>query len=777
MPLNRLLYSALFFLIPFMSFAQKQGTIKGFVYDKKTGEPIINASIIIQSAKTGVETDVNGYFSIGLPSGSYTVVCTNLGYDSVVLNINLLPDAVVNKTIHLEQRGMELAGHEVIARQTQKKSQVGIGITNITPTQLKILPSAGGEPDLAQYLQVIPGVVFTGDQGGQLYIRGGSPSQTGIYLDGVTIYNPFHSIGLYSIFETEALRNVDVYTAGFGAQYGDRTSAVVDAHTKDGNKNNMAGLVSVSPIMTRAMLEGPLMKQKKENGASITYLVTAKTSYLEQSSQSIYKGLGEPFSSGLHYDFSDFYGKVTFSGDNGSKLNLFGMSYNDKAALLDPVSHLESGNFNWQQQGGGGTFVITPSGSADLIDGKLSFSNYNISLSQLNNPADTVPRASQIGGFEGAINFTHFLPNYSQLKYGVEVSGIHTSLNYYTEPGVSITESQQSTMAGLFLSWRKDYSDKLIIEPSIRVQYYSELQKLSPEPRLGIKYNINDNIRIKVAGGVYSQNIISTKSDQDIVNLFTGFLLSPSESIRDANGNPVSSNLQTAYHFVTGVEFDVRNVEFNLEPWYKYFGQIDELNNHKLAATDADFIAASGVAYGTDINCKYQHSRVYLYAAMGYQVVNYTSIGPDGSKQTYPAPFDCRVNGNIVGSYTLGKNKDWDISCRFNVHSPFPFTQTQGFYENTNMTATGLGTNNLILNGPMGIIYNNTLNSGRLSWYHRLDMSAKKKITLSPKSALDITFAVTNVYDRSNVFYVDRTTNLVIYQLPIFPSINLTFTF
>jgi hypothetical protein len=140
---------------------------------------------------------------------------------------------------------------------------------------------------LAQYLQVTPGVTFTGDQGGQLYIRGGSPVQTGILLDGITIYNPFHSIGLYSVFETDAIRSADVYTAGFNATYGNRSSAILDIHTKDGNNQRLSGTVSASPIMVRGMLEGPLMKQKKAEGGSSTFLISAKHSYLSQTSKMV----------------------------------------------------------------------------------------------------------------------------------------------------------------------------------------------------------------------------------------------------------------------------------------------------------------------------------------------------------------------------------------------------------------------------------------------------------------------------------------------------------
>ncbi|NCX95886.1 MAG: Plug domain-containing protein, partial [Chitinophagia bacterium] len=275
-------------------------------------------------------------------------------------------------------------------------------------------------------------MVFTGDQGGQLYIRGGSPAQTGIYLDGVTIYNPFHSIGLFSVFETEAVRSVDVYTAGFGAQYGNRTSAIVDVHYKDGNKNNISGVASVSPIMARGLLEGPILA-KKESNAGITFLVTAKTSYLDQTSKSIYSGFGETFKNGLPYSFTDAYGKITFNGDNGSKLNLFGFNFDDNASLYNENTNKQGGNYHWKTQGAGASFVVSPSSTAALIDGKFAFSNYDIGLSQVGTVSDTVPSNSKINGFETAINFTYFLPHYSQIKYGVEVSGLHTCLLYTSD--------------------------------------------------------------------------------------------------------------------------------------------------------------------------------------------------------------------------------------------------------------------------------------------------------------------------------------------------------
>jgi hypothetical protein len=292
-----------------------------------------------------------------------------------------------------------------------------------------------------------------------------------------------------------------------------------------------------------------------------------------------------------------------------------------------------------------------------------------------------------------------------------------------------------------------------------------------------LKYNLTDNIRLKAAAGLYSQNVLSTKSDRDIVNFFTGFLLSPDQDIKNTKGEAVANNIQTAYHILGGIEVDVRKVEFNLEPWFKNFTQNIELNRNKLFPSDPDFIAGSGKAFGLDLSAKYAQKRIYLWGVVAYQQVVYETIDNQGNVQDYPPPFDRRWNINLVGAYTAGKKKDWEFSLRYNLGSPFPFTQTQGFYENNNLLANGVNTNYLQQNGQLGILYANAINGGRLSYYHRLDISAKKRITITKKSNVDVTMGMTNVYNRNNIFYVNRIENVYVYQLPIFPSISAVWNF
>ncbi|HTN47017.1 MAG TPA: carboxypeptidase-like regulatory domain-containing protein [Flavipsychrobacter sp.] len=778
---SRLLFILL--MIGHIAFAQN-GTVRGFVYEKKSGEPMSYVLVVLQGADLGVQTDVNGYFSIPqVKAGKYTLVTTTLGYDTSKVAVDVSPNEIVTQKLYLNTLPRTLSDATVTARSTEKITQVNAGTTTITPKEIKLLPSAGGEPDIAQYLQVVPGVVFTGDQGGQLYIRGGSPTQTGILLDGVTIYNPIHSIGLYSVFETDAIRNVDVQSAGFGAQYGNRTGAILDIRTKDGNKNRLAGKLSVSPIMARAMLEGPLVKSKKEGGGGVTFLLSAKHSYLESSSKSLYGSFGEPFKSGLPYSFTDLYGKVTVSGDNGSKLNLFGFNFNDQAKVLDPVTAAESAKFNWKASGGGATFVVTPGNSATLISGRFAYSKYDVDAREIGTVASSdTSRNSGIKGFEGAVEFTSFLPNYSQVKYGLEVSGLNTTLKYVNTAGISTELDRNNTSAALYAIYRKNFGEKLVIEPSLRVQYYSSLSKLSPEPRLGMKFNASPNVRFKAAAGLYSQNILSTRSDRDIVNFFNGFLLSPDETVKDMDGKEVNNTLQTAYHLIAGLEVDIRDVEFNLEPWYKNFTRNIELNRLKIEDNDPNFVAGLGNAYGVDLSAKYSKNRIFAYVSASVQKVNYTTLVAQTTtetptKQQYAAPYDRRFNMNIVGSYTAGKRKDLELSLRYNLGSPFPFTQTQGFYENVNVVSGGVMTDYLQSNGSVGVLYANQLNGGRLSWYHRMDLSAKKRFEITEHNNIETSLAITNVYNRNNIFYIERTQNVRIYQLPIFPSINVTWNF
>jgi TonB-dependent Receptor Plug Domain/CarboxypepD_reg-like domain len=330
------IFLALSFLSTLTAFAQK-GTIRGNVFDEK-GAPVGFADVYLIGTSKGTNTDLDGFYNIAdVAPGKYRLTARLIGYDSVGVDLVVKPGAILYQRLVLkESDGTSLNAIEVTAQKKEiAKTEVQVSKLTVTAKEIRSLPSTGGDADIAQYLPVLPGVIFTGDQGGQLYIRGGSPVQNKILLDGMTIYNPFHSIGFYSVFETEAIRSVDVYTGGFGAEYGGRVSAVVDIKTREGNKKNIGGTVSLSPFQSKILLEGPLKKLKDENGGSISYILTAKQSLIDKTSKTLYNYAALDTASGLPFTFQDLYGKVSFVAANGSKCNIFGFNFNDAVRYKD----------------------------------------------------------------------------------------------------------------------------------------------------------------------------------------------------------------------------------------------------------------------------------------------------------------------------------------------------------------------------------------------------------------------------------------------------------
>ena len=189
-----------------LSAAAQQAEIKGFLYDQRTGEAIIYTNVYLRGTKYGTATDVNGYYALSkIAPGSYTLQATSVGYDTLQEVITLAAGQILTKKLYLAERSKELAIVEVQGSKNQQRraNTVNVSVEQITPKDIKITPSIGGEADLAQYIQTVPGVVSTGDQGGNVFIRGGTLSQNLTLLDGMVIYNPFHSIGLYSIRSEE----------------------------------------------------------------------------------------------------------------------------------------------------------------------------------------------------------------------------------------------------------------------------------------------------------------------------------------------------------------------------------------------------------------------------------------------------------------------------------------------------------------------------------------------------------------------------------------------
>ena len=732
--------------------------LKGFTYDDSNGETLPYCTILLQGTSYGALSDEKGAFVINkIPQGTYVVKVSYLGYTDLYDTIEV-HNATITKRYSLTPSSTTLDAVQIVGEGQRKEQETRTSVISVTPKDMGKMPAIGGQPDFAQYLQVLPGIISTGDQGGQLYVRGGTPVQNMLLLDGVLLYNPFHSIGIFSVFDMDIMSSADIYTGGYGAEFGGRISSVMDIKTRDGNKKHISGKIDLSNILGQVMLEGPIVKLKNDRKTSLSFILSAKGSYLQQASKVFYPYVGE---SGLPYNFLDLYGKVTLATQNGTKLNLFGFRF------ADQVNYSEVADYNWNNWGVGANFQIVPGDAPTTIDGSFSYSRYACMLDD----KMFTPKNSSMDGFTFNLSFNYYLGK-SLLQIGAEAVGFNTLYHYFSRLGSENTIEDHTTDMSIYAKFKYNWRNKILVEPSFRLQYYYALGEVSPEPRLAFKYNILKNLRLKLAGGLYSQNLISITSENDVVSLFQGFLSSPehtymTQTFRDEEMN---SRLQKAQHVILGLEYDpIPTISINLEGYFKNFSQLISANRYKQFDDEKEFIWEKGKAYGGDLTVKYDNKGYYVWL-----VYSLGWVKRQDDKMEYFPHFDRRHNINLLASYSFGKRHSWQINARWNFGSGFPFTQTQAFFPS--YVPSGIIDDYTTINEDVDFILAD-YNNARLPNYHRLDLGAKKKFFLGERHSLELSISLSNVYNYKNVFYVNRTTNDIIYQLPFLYYFGLTWRF
>lgn len=768
---------AILFLFIALGFAPLTAqTIKGTLTDSETGEAIPFANVVLDGTRYGVATDLNGFYLINkMPEGEYTLRVRFVGYEEFREPVTVKKGQTLVRNIVLKSEAKTLADVTVTDnRIEERKIQTQVSVEKISASQIQQMPSIGGTADLAQYLQVLPGINSTGDQGGQLYIRGGSMIQNLCLLDGMIVYNPFHSIGLYSIFETDVILNADIYSGGFGAEYGGRISSVMDITTRDGNKKRHTGKIGLNTFGANLVLEGPLKKEKPNSPYTITYLLTAKNSFLSKTSKTLYPYIDHT----LPFDFMDLYGKLSVNSGSGSKVSFFGFRFDDRVNGYQSIA-----DYNWLNYGLGTNFMVV-TGSSSILEGHVAYSDYYISF------RDPVGHDSHSGinGFNMGLDITNFVGS-NRLRYGLAFEGYNTDFLYYNPYGIDVKQGENTNSLSAYITY-KIASGKWLIDPGLRYIYYNSFNTGSIEPRVSAKYNFTDKFRLKMAGGLYSQIFLDARSDHDIVNLFNGILTGAPSLYKPATflGTPINNSLQKAQHIIFGVEYDFTNhLTANGELYFKNFSQLLNANRNKMFDPSdiayhtggvyekpeylmTDYIREKGMAYGLDISLCYDIDWLYIWATYSLGWVFRTD-----EIQTYTPHYDRRHTINLLSTVRLGEQHQWEISGRWSYGSGYPFTQTQGVHENITFD-DGLTTDYTRVNGDYGVVYGD-LYAGRLPSYHRFDLSGKRKFSIGKRSILEVNASVTNLYNRNNIFYFDRLTFDRVDQLPIMWSLGINFKF
>jgi len=308
------------------SWAQQKYTISGYVKDETTGEFLIGTNVYLKENHRGTTTNPYGFYSITVKEGSYTLVSNFIGYNVYEKELTLNKDLRINISL----KPKSYTKKEVVVTGTKKDENVQstkIGTEELSIDKIKALPAIFGEADVLKTIQLLPGVQSSGEGNAGFYVRGGGPDQNLILIDEATVYNASHLFGFFSVFNSDAIKNVSLIKGGMPANYGGRISSVLDISMKEGNSKAIHGEGGIGTIFSKLTLEGPIKKDTSSFMISgrRTYIDVLAAPFISDSSQ--FKGSGYFFydlNAKLNYRISDkdrlflsgYFGRDVFSFNN-----------------------------------------------------------------------------------------------------------------------------------------------------------------------------------------------------------------------------------------------------------------------------------------------------------------------------------------------------------------------------------------------------------------------------------------------------------------------------
>lgn len=764
--------TGLFFFISYTVLAQQKQfnhTLSGKIKDKATGEALPNATVQVKGAKTGVAANVDGYFLLtNIPSDTSTIVVTYLGYPPTEVKLTKA-QSYSDFKIELASDAKELNTVTVVAAKKQDVVMADrntVGVIKMTPKLLQQLPNVG-EKDVMRSFQLMPGVSASNESSSGMYVRGGTPDQNLVVYDGFTVYHVDHLYGFYSAFNSNALKDVQLYKSSFESRFGGRLASVTEITGKDGNQNKFNIGADVSLLSLNAYAEVPI-------GDKFSSIVAFRRSYkgpfyneiftmFNPSSSGGGGKAGESSSSTVASYFYDLNGKFTY---RPTKRDIISLS------IYNGTDHLDNSGSGKADATGGGTITASSTdltnygnfGSSlkwsrkwsDKLYGNtlVSFSNYysirnNTQSKTLTSPSGTVQTSTQglyenndLNDFSFKSDYQYELKNNRQLLFGVFGSYYDIAYQYTQNDTVSVVNKKSNeTSAGAYLQAKLKFAkDKLMFVPGIRASYYSGTGKPYFEPRALATYALTDRVTLKGATGLYYQFANRITREDILAGSRDFWLLANGTSI------PVSS----ATHFTFGTSYENNNYLFSVEGYYK---KLNNLTEYSLrfnpqpqgpgVSLSENFFSGYGDAKGIEFLAQKKIGKIagWVSYTLGQARNNYAVY----SDTYYPANQDVTHEFKAVGIYKL---KKLDFSATWVYATGRPYTGPSGAYNVT------------LLDGSSQNFYTVTAKNGqRLPAYHRMDIAANYKLfgKKNGKEFGSIGLSIFNVYNRINTWYKQYT--------------------
>jgi outer membrane cobalamin receptor len=745
----KLLY--IFTLLPAILFAKVEGTINGFVRDASNGESMPYVNVSIKDTQLGAATSDLGYYVINhVPPGEYTLIFSMMGFTIVEDTVRVRVGSVVKRDALLKMDIIEMEGIVKTAARERFEREVEVSTTTLTARQLSSLPMLA-EADVFRTLRLLPGVVSRNDFSSQLYVRGGSPDQNLVLLDGVTVYNPFHLLGLFSMFNTDAIKEVEFMTGGFPAEYGGRLSSVLSIINNEGNSREFQGKANISMLSAKTTLQGPIPRG--------SYLISARRTYFDQ----IFKGSKYDFP----YYFYDFQGKINFDVNENHRLTLSGFYGDDKLdyELKPDVNDEEELQVNIDWLWGNRTtslkwrWLLHPNLFSEVLLTRSRFT-LDLDLGLISTNATSFSILNGIKDYSADANFNYFGVDGHSIKFGAKYSWLDFVYSISLSGNELFDYNTKPKQAAIYVQDQWQLTEKTSTKIGVRIENYSLGDRTAFSPRIGAKYQLYPNFALKASAGLYHQFMTTASSDDQNFSFIDLWF-------------PLTENYQplSAMHYVAGFEWWLPlDLVLTSEFYFKSMDNLLELNeNGDFANVNDDYFIGDGYAAGFETLLKRS-----VGAFSGWVGYSFAATKRHINKITYYPKHDRRHNLNVVLNYNFGKN--WQFGFVFTYGTGTPFTPVLGKYANYSWDLHYNEVDYSVAN-RMG-----EKNSVRYPAYHRMDISIRKKYSLFGVANYPY-LQIINVYNRDNVllYFWDHDANpsesVTVPMFPMLPTIGIEFEF
>ena len=726
--------------------------ISGFTRDASNGESLPYTNVYLKGQNRGASTNESGYYVIvDVPPGTYTLVASLVGYRTHTEELAIAEDNVV-RDISLIEQALLFEAKVIKTEAEEADFDISPGRTSLQPRELKAAPAAI-EADPIRTIQTLPGVASLSDFSVGLYVRGGTPDQNLVLLDGTDVYNASHLFGLFSTFPADAAKSTELMRGAYPARYGGRLSSVLNIITDEGNKEEFEASGGASLMASRLTLQGPVGRG--------SWLLSGRRTHLDPLIAIARDALD---AKRFGYNFYDLQGKthqvlshsdqLTVAGYTGQD-NLdyrfdelgFGLEWGNRT-ISSKWTHLFDSNLF-------STFLVTGS----RFKGATVFTSEDAMLTEINRLTDIslktdinyVPNEShtvEAGALIKRMSMDYQFGESNQVWYDLDVEGYHNSV--YVQDNWSIDR-------------------QLVLQPGLRFNQFTNGSYTGWSPRLAARYQKGTDTYLKAAVGRYHQYIFRlTREFQGIA------LLSNVWALADSTAEP-----SAAVHYVAGVETRWKKLDVDVEAYYKDYNNIYEINYDEQESTRIGDILRRGPgrAYGIDLLLRKRSGKhtgwLAFSTGLSERTIDGLKLNESGRPQSFNSKFDRRVSLNLIHSMSFRKR--WSLNTRVAYAWGQPYTQV-------------LGRGEITL--PSGLRWSfqekGELNAVRLPPYQRIDLAVQRRFEFESWD-MNLNLQIINLTNHKNIFNYFWSEGKAhsqtpakrreISMLPLLPSFGIDFSF